>query len=107
MGFVIETVKEKPQERAVNGCYWKAAVGCWFTSTGRAIPMLVKYEDEDGIRHMLKDIHVRKTEQKYYAGILSRRYECTVTVGGQKHDFTLLYHPETGIWDLVLPETIF
>lgn len=105
MGFSIETVKERPQEHAVKGCYRKAAVGCWFTSNGKSIPMLVKFEDEDGVRHMLKDIHIKKTEQKYYAGVLSRRYDCSTVIDGRNRNFTLLYHPETGIWDMVFPET--
>lgn len=104
MGFTFDGVEERRWERAVRGHYQKAAVGCWFTSTGKAIPKMVKYEDESGYRHVIGNIRVLKSEQKYYAGILSRRYDCSAVVAGSVREFTLLYHPEEGVWDMILPE---
>lgn len=104
MGFAISTEKEKLQERAIRGKYLKAAVGCWFTSSGKAMPQIVKYEDDDGCIQILRDIHVINTTQKYYAGIQSRKYDCSVIVDQRKQEFTLLYNPETGQWNMVLAE---
>lgn len=104
MGFALGMEKEKLQEEAVKGHYMKVAVGCWFTSSGKAIPQMVKYEDESGLRHMMSDIRVLKTERKYYAGILSQKYVCSAVVDERKRDFILLYHPEENMWDMVLPE---
>lgn len=106
MGFAVGTVEEKLQEKAVRGNYQKVAVGCWFTATGKAIPQMLKYEDEAGVRHMLKNIQVLKTDQKYYAGILSQRYDCSAVVEGRMRRFTLLYHPGENTWDMVLMETV-
>lgn len=64
---------------------------------------MIKYEDEEGCRHLLRDIQVLYSEQKYYAGILSRKYACSVIVEQKKQDFTLFYYPETNHWDMVLP----
>lgn len=104
MGFAVGMEEEKRQERAVRGRYQKAAVGCWFTASGKAIPQMVKYEDESGCIQMLRDIRVLKTEQKYYAGILMRKYDCCVIVEDRQQSFVLLYRPDEGIWDMVLPD---
>lgn len=101
MAFAVGTEQEKRQEKAVKGRYQKVAVGCWFTASGRALPQIVKYEDEDGCLQVLRDIQVVGTEQKHYAGVLSRRYNCKTVMYGQQQEFILLYNPETGIWDMV------
>lgn len=102
MGFAIGIEKERQQEAAIRGAYQKAAVGCWFTSTGKVTPLMIKYEDEEGELHVLKDIRVMKTEQKYYAGVLRRRFDCCAVIEGCRKEFVLLYHPEENIWDMVL-----
>lgn len=104
MGFAVGMEKEKLQEEAVKGKYMKVAVGCWFTSTGKAIPRMLKYEDREGMRHLMKDVQVLKTEQKYYAGILSQKYVCSAIVDGRSREFILLYHPGENTWDMVLSE---
>lgn len=104
MGFAIGMEEEKLQEKAVKGQYVKVAVGCWFTSTGKAIPKMLKYEDDAGMRHMMNEIQVLKTEQKYYAGILSQKYVCRAVVDGRGQEFILLYHPGENTWDMVLTD---
>lgn len=103
MGFVVTSQEEKKQEAGIRGHYRKVAVGCWFTSTGRAIPKMVRYEDDEGIRHIMEHIQVLKTDQKHYAGIRLQRYDCRTTINGIQIDFILLYHPAENLWDMVLP----
>ncbi len=93
MGFAVGMEKERLQEKAVRGRYVKVAVGCWFTSTGKAIPKVLKYEDEEGMRHLMNDIQVLKTEQKYYAWILRHKYVCQAVLGTRSEEFVLLYFP--------------
>lgn len=102
MGFAVGAETEKLHEKAVRGRYQKVAVGCWFTASGKAIPQLVKYEDEEGCLQMLRDIQMLYSEQKYFAGILSRRYVCSAIVEQRKQEFTLIYYPENNHWDMVL-----
>lgn len=106
MGFAIETQEAKRQERAVRGHYQKVAVGCWFTSTGRSIPQKLKFEDEEGIRHVVDNIQVIKSDQKHYAGILAQRYDCRAVIHGISREFILLYHPGENTWDMVLPDNL-
>lgn len=102
MGFAMEPQEAKLQERAVKGQYRKVAVGCWFTSTGRAIPQMLKYEDEEGLRHRIEHIQVLKSDQKHYAGIFMQRYDCRAEFNGIRKEFLLLYHPGENVWDMVI-----
>ena len=104
MGFAMEAQKEKLQEWAIAGQYRKVAVGCWFTSKGRAIPQMLKYEDEDGLRHTIEHIQLLKAEKKHYAGILMQRYDCSAMINGVNRNFLLLYHPGENTWDMVVME---
>lgn len=104
MGFAMETQEEKLQEKAVKGRYREVAVGCWFTAKGRAIPQMLKYEDEEGFRHTIENIQVLKSEKKHYAGILMQRYACRTEINGIQQEFTLLYHPDMNTWEMVWPE---
>lgn len=104
MGFAIGTQEEKRQDRAVRGRYQKVAVGCWFTATGRSIPQKLKFEDEEGVRHVVDNIQVIKSDQKHYAGILAQRYDCRAVIHGICRDFILLYHPGENTWDMVLSD---
>lgn len=101
MGFVVGAETVKMQEKEVKGQKQKVAVGCWYTSTGRSIPQRIKFEDSEGMLRELKDIQVLKTEKKYYAGILMHRFECQSVFGEREYHFTLLYHPDNGVWDLI------
>jgi len=101
MGFVVGTETEKIQEKEIKGQRQKVAVGCWYTSNGRSIPQMIKFETEEGVLQEIKQIQVLDTEKKYYAGILLQRFNCKGVAADRVYDFTLLYHPDNGIWDLV------
>lgn len=104
MGFALGMEKEKLQEEAIQGVPHKVAADCWFTSTGKMIPRMIKYEDAEGVRHLLKDIEVLKSDKKYYAGILMHRYDCRAVVNNRMQHFILCYHPENNMWDMIFPE---
>ena len=69
MGFTLERQTDRLQAKEVRGNYQKVAVACWFTSNGRSMPRMVKYEDEEGTIRSIRNIHLIKTEEKYFAGI--------------------------------------
>lgn len=88
-------------ERSRQGYYKKVAVGCWFTASGRGMPKLIKYEDEDGCIQTIRGIQVVKDEKGYYSGLISHKYWCKGEVDGDVRSFTLLYCPKDNKWDLV------
>lgn len=104
MGFTVGMEAERLQETSIRGMPQKVAADCWFTSTGKMIPRMIKYEDTEGSRHMLKDIEVLKSDKKYYAGILLHKYDCQAVADNRRWQFTLCYHPEDNTWDMILPE---
>ena len=103
MGFVVGAGEQAGEERAVPGHWQKVAVDCWFTTTGRAMPRMVKYEDADGCLQMIRDIHVIKQEQKNFAGIYRHRFDCRAEVDEYEREFILLFHVKEHTWDMVIP----
>ena len=103
MGFAIGMEEEKLQEKAIRGTPQKVAADCWFTSNGKMIPRMIKYEDTDGCRHLLKNIEVLKSDKKYYAGIQMYRYDCRAIVNDGVQYFILCYHPDSNVWDMRIP----
>jgi hypothetical protein len=90
------------QDRTGDGHTREVAVGCWFTSTGRSIPKLIKYRDADGSLRLLRDIQILYAEQTRSAGRLSQRYDCRTRLDGRELDFTLLYQPLTNSWHMIV-----
>lgn len=102
MRTAVGLQREERENRTVTGRYQKVAVDCWFTSTGETIPRMIKYQDERGELHLLRDIQVQKTNRRRCGGMLLQRYDCRGSVGGRLRKFTLLYHPGENTWDMVL-----
>lgn len=102
MAFLTGTELRHREERTVSGSRRRVAVGCWYTAAGRSLPYIMKYQDDNGMIHTLKPLHVLSSEQKYYGGVLSRKYRCSVAGEGRLREFELLHCPEEGTWDLIL-----
>lgn len=79
----------------------KAAVKCWFTSSGRAIPLSMKLQDENGEIVCVEEIYVEDCIKKYYAGNVSWEYKCRIPVQGKIREVILLFQPETCCWKLL------
>lgn len=77
----------------------KVAVGCWFTSNGRTIPKIIKYEDDYGTMHTLSDISVVGSMHQE-GPRCAQNYECVALIDGMKCRFKLLFHPGTNVWEL-------
>ena len=102
MGAPVRTGNGRSQENAATERRRRVAVGCWFTAGGKAMPQFLKYEDECGERHLVKDLQVLKSEQRFYGGILSHCYDCCAVVDGIMKEFALSYHPKENAWDMVV-----
>jgi hypothetical protein len=62
---------------------------------------MVKYEDEEGCLQVLRDIQILYA-QKDVKGALYQRYDCCTRWQGREQTFTLLYHPMTNSWHMIL-----
>lgn len=88
----------RADEGEERGLPREAAVKCWFTAGGRAIPLSMKIRDEEGRIHTVDDIRVQHCEKKFYAGIPAWEYHCSVNLGCGVRNCVLRFYPERCMW---------
>lgn len=100
MAFGIGTNSRKADSGPVRGEQKKIACECWFTSTGRIMPLMIKIQDENGEIQTIREITVHSQEQKMYAGVSSIEYDCTLTAGNRSIRVWLIYYQTENQWVL-------
>ena len=96
MAFGIGIHSPQPDRGGcIRGIQKKVACECWFTSTGRMIPLMLKIEDEDGKIH--------SQEKRMYAGIPSIEYDCTLFAWNREIRAWLIYYQTENRWVLSVP----
>ena len=101
MSMGIGTNARKPDEgKLKRDSLCEIACGVWFTSTGTAMPKMIKYQDDEGMIRSIGQIHVQTREKKYYCGIPIHEYRCSTVAQGQEHLFRLYYYAEENRWKL-------
>lgn len=84
----------------VSGKQKEVACECWFTSTGKITPLMLKVEDEDGEIRVVKEITVHSQEMKRYAGNASIEFDCSLWLGERKIKAKLIYYLTQSRWVL-------
>jgi len=77
------------------------ACECWYTKSGRSIPLKIKYEDEDGTVRTIRSIQVLYTEKKNYSGIPSIEHQCILNIYGIELSVSLIFYTEENRWVMV------
>ena len=104
MAFGIGIHSPQPDRGGcIRGIQKKVACECWFTSTGRMIPLMLKIEDEDGQIQTIKEIKVHSQEKKMYAGVPSIEYDCTLFARNREIRARLIYYQMESRWVLNIP----
>lgn len=98
MAFGVDTNSPRADAGLVRGIQKKIACECWFTSTGRVMPLMVKLQDEEGEIQTIREITVHSQERKRYAGIPSIEYDCTLVLHGQEIRAWLIYYQSENQW---------
>ena len=80
MSMGIGTNAQNPDEGELTRELEQIACGVWFTSTGRTIPQMFKYQDGEGLIHSITHIQVQKQSEKYYCGIPIQEFCCSTIV---------------------------
>ena len=83
-----------------SGIQKKIACECWFTSTGKIMPLMLKIEDEEGQIQTIRHIRVHSQEKRMYAGVLSMEYDCTLLWENREIRAWLIYYQSEGRWVL-------
>lgn len=100
MAFGIGTNTQKINAGSVKGTQREIACECWFTSTGKIIPLMLKVQDEDGEIRVIKQIAVHSQEPKNFAGIPSIEFDCTLTILEHEISARLIYYQTECRWVL-------
>lgn len=80
------------------------ACKCWFTSTGEAIPLMIKVKDEEGEIRCITRIEVLYAEKKFYAGIPTRQYRCNLFYQGRRREAFIVFQPIENKWTMYINE---
>lgn len=98
MAFRIDTKHSRADAGHVRGIQKKIACECWFTSTGKVMPLMLKLQDENGEIRTIREITVHSQEKKQYAGVPSIEYDCTLVLHGQGIRVWLIYYLSENRW---------
>ena len=91
---------------SVRGIQRNIACECWFTSTGKVIPRMLKIQDEDGEIRTIREITVHAQEKKRYAGVPSIEYDCTLVLHGRGVRAWLIYYQSENRWVINFRQTV-
>ena len=80
MSMGIGTNTQKPDEGELKRKMKEIACSVWYTSKGRTIPMMFKYQDEEGVIQKFLLINRIKS---YMIESGTRIHECTTENGGK------------------------
>lgn len=98
MAFGIGTNPPEADAGSVKGTQKRIACECWFTSTGKIMPLMLKVQDEDGEIRTIHEITVHSQEKKRYAGVPSIEYDCTLALDGREVRAWLIYYQSENRW---------
>ena len=98
MAFGIGTNSSGTDAGSVRGTQKRIGCQCWFTSTGKVMPMMLKLPDENGEIQTIREIIVHSQEKKRYAGFPAIEYDCTLTLHGQSIRVRLIYYQSENRW---------
>lgn len=102
LGFGIGINTETANAGKIKGTQIPIACECWFTSTGKTLPLMFKVRDAEQEIQIIHGIHVRHMEQKHYSGISSLEYDCIINIRGVSYNVGLIYFKADCRWVMVL-----
>lgn len=98
MAFGIGINTKEADCGAMKGKQTEVACKCWFTSTGRSVPMMIKVQDESGAIRTVDEIHVNYAEERNYAGVPTVEYDCVMGYLGQQRHVKLVFFKNDCRW---------
>ncbi len=101
MAFRLEDIIEKKEHGTLQGIQREIGCECWFTSTGKSIPKIIKVMDEEGVLHTIRDVQVLTCEEKTYCGIKTVEHICRVNFGNRVETVKLVFTKESCKWTIV------
>jgi len=101
MAFRIGDIIDYKESGVLRGIQKPVACDCWFTSTGKTIPLRIKIMDSEGELHFISDIRVLSSEEKNYCGIKTIEHVCIIAFNNMEYTVKLIFTKEECRWTLV------
>ncbi len=101
MGFRLGEIIEKQEHGILHGIQREIACECWFTSSGRSIPQIIKIMDDEGQLYTIRDIELLTAETKTYCGIQTVEHLCRISIYGRTSIVKLIYTKESCRWTII------
>lgn len=98
MAFGIGVNSKEADCGKIKGTQTEIACKCWFTSKGRAVPMMIKVQDESGMIRTVDEIHVNYAEERNYAGVPTVEYDCLLGYQGACRNVKLVFFKNECRW---------
>ena len=85
MAFQLGNIAEIREHGVLHGIQREIACECWFTSSGKSIPKLIKVMDEDGMLHTIQTVE----------------HLCKILLRGRVGFVKLIYTKENCRWTIM------
>lgn len=102
MAFVIQEDLQKSNTGFVRRQEMEIACSCWFTAKGKMLPLMFKYQDEQGEIHTIKEITVHSSEDKNFMGAAQVEFHVSINCQGIEIKTQLIYYKKDCRWTMVL-----
>lgn len=100
--FGIGTNVIKIDSGKLRGKTYPVACMTWFTPGHAPRPLLIKYEDQEGIIQTVSEIMIKSTYDKVYDGEPVNEYKCEAVIGAVIHEFRLIFNILNCRWFMVI-----
>lgn len=102
MAFGIGINTQQTNAGEMRGARREIACECWFTKSGNTIPIMIKFEDENGEIQTVREIAVLHSERKNYAGISTMEHACRIGIGGKQYNVRLVFVQSECKWMMLV-----
>lgn len=77
------------------------ACECWFTSKGKVQPLMLKYQDDQGEIHTIKEILVHSREEKNLMSSPCIEFVATINCHGIYMEVMLVFYKKENRWVMI------
>lgn len=101
MGFHTLPIEDFTDSGDLKGISKEVACGCWFTASGKTIPLRLKVLDEEGCQRSVQILEVITSEEKNYSGIPSIEHVCKIELNQREKIVKLIFTKSACTWRLL------
>ena len=101
MAFQLGDIIEITESGVLRGIQREIACECWFTSKGKVQPLMLKYQDEQGEIHTIKEILVHSREEKNLMSSPCTEFNATINCHGIYMEVLLVFYRKESRWVMI------